>query len=355
MEHYWVLLATHLAQQGRRALLAYPSQGEIPSAIRDAPIHVVWLDYGDRSAAGWRSLSETVRREGVTSLYLTDRAYARLRYAGMRHAGVRTIAVHDHTPGDRPPVSGLKGCIKSEILKVPLWSADIFIAVSEFVRQRMIENARAPAERTVVVPNGVVPFEYADTDRVWARRELCAGDGDLVIGMVARAQRVKGVDFAIHAAENVLAQDSRALFVFVGDGPDLDRFRVLASERRVADRFRFLGRRADARRLMAGFDLGIHPSAGEVGYCLAILEMMNAGLPVVVPDLASVRGATEPGVTGLWYPANESGACAEAILALLSDRSRRESLGRAAREQSLTRFSLAHADAAFLSAVASRL
>ena len=92
---------------------------------------------------------------------------------------------------------------------------------------------------------------------------------------------------------------------------------------------------------MAGFDVGLHPSLGEVGYCLAILEMMNAGLPVIVPDRPSVRGATEPNVTGLWYSANESDACAEAILALLSDPSRRESLGRAAREQSLTRFSLA--------------
>ena len=355
MEHYWALLATHLAKQGRRVLLAYPARGELPRRIRDAPIDVVWLDYGDRTAAGSRSLSETVRREGVTSLYLTDRAYARLRYAGLRRSGVRTIAVHDHTPGDRPPVRGPKGLLKSGVLRVPLWSADIYVAVSEFVRQRMVENARVPVERTVVVPNGVVPLEYSDLDRAWARRELGAGDGDLVIGMVARAQRIKGIDFAIRAARVVLTREPRALFVFIGDGPDLDRFRTLAADEGVAERFKFLGRRTDARRLMMGFDVGLHPSLGEVGYCLAILEMMNAGLAMIVPDRPSVRGATEPNVTGLWYSGNEAGACAEAILALLSDPSRRELLGRAAREQSLTRFSLSRADSVFLADVANRL
>jgi glycosyltransferase involved in cell wall biosynthesis len=106
---------------------------------------------------------------------------------------------------------------------------------------------------------------------------------------------------------------------------------------------------------MAGFDVGLHPSTGEVGYCLAILEMMNAGLPVVVPDRPSVSGATEPNVTGLRYPADDRGACVNALVELLGDPVRRQDLGRAAREQSMTRFSLANADAAFLEAVASRL
>ena len=89
MEHYWALLAENLARQGRRALLAYPSRGEIPPAIQAAPIDVIWLDFGDRSDAGWRALSETVRREGVTSLYLTDRAYARLALCAVATLGCR--------------------------------------------------------------------------------------------------------------------------------------------------------------------------------------------------------------------------------------------------------------------------
>ena len=355
MEHYWALLAGDLARQGRRALLAYPKQGPIPHALRAAPIEIRWFDFGDRSAAGWHALSETVRREGVTSLYLTDRAYADLRYARLRSLGVKSIAVHDHTPGDRPAIRGPKGWIKSGLRRFGPWSADIYVAVSDFVRQRMIENARVPVDSTVVVPNGVVPFEYSGEDRVWARQELGLREDDVVVGMVGRAHRIKGIEFAIRIARIVLAQESKALFAFVGDGPDLDRFRALAAKEGVTERFKFHGRRGDARRLMAGFDLGLHPSMGEVGYCLAILEFMNASLPVVVPDRPSVRGATEPNVTGLWYSAENEGDCATAVLSLLRDPVRRERLGRAARLQSMTGFSLAHADKVFLASVASRL
>lgn len=355
MEHYWVLIAEFLASRGRRALLAYPARGAIPPHILAAPIDVVWLDYGSRSAAGWQALSRTVAREGITSLYLTDRAFSDLRYARLRGLGVQSIVVHDHTPGDRPPIRGMRGWLKARMHRFGPWSANYYVAVSEFVRRRMIDNARVPVERTVVVPNGVTAFQYVETDRAWAREQLGARDGDLVVGMVARANRIKGIEVGIQSARVVLAQEPRALFVFVGDGPDLDLFRRLAAEAGVGERFRFLGRRGDARRLMAGFDVGLHPSMSEVGYCLAILEMMNAGLPVIVPDRPSVSGATEPGVTGLWYPPDDVSACGSTILDLLQDSVRRQGLGRAAYLQSLTRYSLARADEAFLSSVANCL
>jgi glycosyltransferase involved in cell wall biosynthesis len=355
MEHYWCLIAESLASLGRRTLLAYPRGGAIPETIRQAPIDVRWLDFGDRSAQGWRNLAATVRGESITSLYLTDRAYLDMRYIGLRRLGVESIVLHEHRPGDRPPVRGLKGWVKGRIRNVDAWSADLYVAVSDFVRDRMIENARVPENRTLIVPNGVAPIAYSAEDRSRARMEIGACDDEIVVGMVARAHRIKGIEFAIDVAGKVLEENPQLLFVFIGDGPDLQQFRARAEGRGVTDRFRFLGRRSDARRVMAGFDIGFHPSMAEIGYCLAILELMNAGLPVVVPNRPSVRGATEPGVTGLWYPADDMRACARAILDLASDPDRRASFGRAARERTLTQFSLESADAAFSQGVAGRL
>ena len=159
----------------------------------------------------------------------------------MRRLGVERIAVHDHTPGDRPAIRGPKGWIKSGLRRFGPWSADVYVAVSEFVRQRMVENARVPVGSTVVVPNGVMPFEYSDVDRAWARAQLGVREDDVVVGMVGRAHRIKGIEFAIHAARVVLAWEPKAFFVFVGDGPDLDRFRSLAAEAGVAERFQLPG------------------------------------------------------------------------------------------------------------------
>ncbi len=355
MEHYWCLLAEDLARRGRSALLAYPKRGEVPVLIREAPIEVIWLNFGDRSAAGRQALASTVRHAAVESVYLTDRPYIDSTYYHLRRLGVRKIAMHDHRPGDRPAVTGLKGWVKGRLRRAPLWSPDVYVAVTEFVRERMIRNARTPQAATFVVPNGVVSMDYSRDDRAWARQSLGVGDDEIVVGMVGRAHRIKGIEFAMQAADEVLRREPRALFVFVGDGPDLERFRAKAVLAGIGSRFRFLGRRTDVRRLMAGFDMGLHPSAEEVGYCLAILEMMNAGRPVIVPDLPSVRGATEDGVTGLWYRADDTATCAAAILQLVANTSVREQMGVTARERTLTRFSLYYADRSFLDNVASRL
>jgi glycosyltransferase involved in cell wall biosynthesis len=355
MEHYWTLLAGALQDRHRRSVLVYPESGAVPEAIARAPIEVRYLDFGDRSEAGWERIRELVLRERVSSVYLTDRPYSDLRYLRLRSLGVRSIAVHDHTPGGRPPVRGLKGWLKARQRELPGVSADLFVAVSDFVRDRMIENARVPAPRTVVVPNGVVSWEYHPEDRAWGRREIGAADGEIVIGMVARAHRIKGIDCAIRAAASMVTTSPNTLFAFVGDGPDLDYFRRLAAEAGVAARFRFLGHRADARRLMAAFDIGLHPSTAEVGYSLAILEMMNAGLPVVVPDEPSVRGATEPAITGAWYRAGDCEHLACQLARLAGDPASRRAMGEASRERTLTRFSLDEADRAFLAGVASRL
>ena len=52
---------------------------------------------------------------------------------------------------------------------------------------------------------------------------------------------------------------------------------------------------------LASCDFAIHPSKGEVGYSLSILEYMQAGLPVIVSDNPSVCGATLDGVNGCIY------------------------------------------------------
>src|SRR5262249_42325139 len=102
----------------------------------------------------------------------------------------------------------------------------------------------------------------------------------------------------------------------------------------------FIGRRSDARRLMAGMDLGIHPSQREVGYCLAILEMMDARLPLIVPDLPSVSGATRNEITGLLYRDGSVEEATRCLRRLALDASLRHHLGEAASQDVATRYSL---------------
>jgi glycosyltransferase involved in cell wall biosynthesis len=346
MENYWACIAHGMAARGRTCHLAYPKIRDVPQVIRDAPVELHEVKLDETVPAANTAFDALVREVGAESVYLTDRSYTAPYYSHLRRQGVRTIVLHDHTPGERPPVGGLKGWLKAQMFRFGFRACDRYVATSEYIRQRMLSNARIDAARTVVVPNGIRATAWCEDDRAWARAELGVEEDEVVVGMVARAHRVKGIDFAIECARRLQAQGWRRVsFAFVGDGPELDNYRSQAAD--LGPRFRFLGRRMDARRLMRGFDIGFHPSRGEVGYCLAILEMMDASLPVVVPDITSVNGATEHGRTGLVYPPEDVAAATQAIVRLVANPEERAALGVSARSTVAKRFVLARTNEVF--------
>ena len=357
MEHYWATIAGEVAGQGRRCLLAYPRVTTIPRVVEEAPLDVIEFDWESRRSGGWEKLSALVREHRVTGMYLTDRRYWDSTYAKLRRLGVRFLAIHDHTPGSRPEVRGPKGWTKRLVHRWGGWSADLYVATTEFVQQRMVANAGVPLQRTVVVRNGILPAIWTEGDRDWARREIGAMEGEPVVGLVARAHPVKNIDFAIRCASELSRNrpDLPLRWVYVGDGPAMAELKSLASSLDVSDRFVFLGQRGDARRLMAGMDIGFHPSDREVGYCLSILEFMDAGLGVVVPDEPSVSGASEHGVTGLLYSPGDPAAACAAIARLADDPVFREAIGQQARSAVTTHFSIEQSTRELIRCVAGRL
>lgn len=75
---------------------------------------------------------------------------------------------------------------------------------------------------------------------------------------------------------------------FAGDGPTLGRCKALAEELSLSDDILFLGERNDIPRLLAASAVGIQISNWE-GVGLTALEIMAAGVPVIVSDIPGLR------------------------------------------------------------------
>ena len=113
----------------------------------------------------------------------------------------------------------------------------------------------------------------------------------------------------------------------VGDGPGLpavvEALRRAGHERDV----RIFGYRDDAQRLLAQCD-ALVMSSNEEGFCLAALEAMAAGLPVVATAVGGLVELAEGGAA-LLYPAGDPVAGAYRVLELLGDASLRSRLSEA--------------------------
>lgn len=327
MESFWIDLAQLAAARGMRALLAYPETGPVPAHIQMAPIQTIFQDFSDTSPSTVREAMQLVKQHNIKLVYFTDRGFTSPWYAALRLAGVRAIVTHDHTPGDRPDVTGLRGLLKAAWHHLPAINADLQLVVSPLIGRRAMRNARIPASRIAVVQNGIDPIE-CQGDRSYVRREFSLPPQAVVCITVSRAAPYKRIDFVISVAERVVQHHARTdvHFVFCGDGPDMQRLRQLVARAHLEPHFVFAGRRRDVPALLCSSDVAIHPSQGEA-FSLAVVEYMSAGLPLIVPDIPTVCQAVDHDSTGLVYGDGDVVAAADLICELASNEDRRLSIG----------------------------
>lgn len=162
---------------------------------------------------------------------------------------------------------------------------DAHIAVSGAVRSSLPARFRV---RTEVIHHGIdlARVVAQRSERFAVRRELGL-QSSRVVATVANLRRTKGWPDLLVAARRVLDDVDDAVFLAVGQGPMEKEVQTLHRELGLGDRFRLLGYRADAVRLMAGSDVFCLASHNE-GLPVVLMEAMALGLPIVATEVGGV-------------------------------------------------------------------
>lgn len=199
-----------------------------------------------------------------------------------------------------------------------------------------------------IIPNGIPPLQTVPIERTEAAERVGADPRRRWILAVGRLWPQKRYRDLIWAAEVLGTMRGDTTLVIVGDGPQRDeliRHRDQASD---ADRVRFAGHRDDVASLLPHFDQFWIGSEYE-GQSNAVMEAMQAGLPVIASDIPGNRDLVVDGQTGLLVPLGDSAAFAGRAHDLLQDAAQAAALGRAAQQRIADHFSVArmverHAD-----------
>ena len=211
---------------------------------------------------------------------------------------------------------------------------DHLIAVSEGLR-RSYERIGVPARRWTTVPNGIAP-RSRQIGRAAARRALGLHDDRPVVLTIGRLTRMKGQWHLIDAVPELVARFPEVRVVLLGDGPMREDLVRRAAGLGISSSVCFAGHRADARELLDAADVFVLPSLHE-GMPLAVLEAMEAALPVVATRVIGSEEVVVDGETGALVRPADPAALAGAITALLADPALRRSQGMAGRRRYLQR------------------
>ena len=346
IERVYARIADHLATHGVRTLVAYPEMVEPPRTLERSAAKPVVLGVAFDEAAAVRAMEDFIRREGVRALYLTDYPARSRIYRRLRRAGARWILVHDRSSGERSRPRGLKRAAKWLLARLPGATADVVVAVSNYVARRQVEVGLVPASRVVRVWNGMPLPPAAESAAVRTRALLGLGVGPdrLVVACACRAAPEKGVHHLLRAFDRVTRderlQDRHPLLLYAGDGPQMRDLVELRGSLEAREDIRLIGYHPNAAALLGGADLCVVPSVWQDAFPNAVLETMASGKAVIATAVGGIPDMIQDGVSGLLVPPGDEAALTAAMAALLSDPARRSALGQAARERVAARFTL---------------
>lgn len=196
-----------------------------------------------------------------------------------------------------------------------------------------------PAEKMVVIPNGVPPAQPSPVSRQELLAELGLPEPCYLVGLIGRLWPQKRIKDAVWAADLLKVIRDDVHLLIIGDGPQRDRLRRFRDQCQIQDKVHFLGHRDDVPRILPHLDVLWSTSAYE-GQSNAIMEAMAACVPVVATNIPGTRELVEHGVSGFLFSVGDRASLARYTHKLLNDRELARRMGQAAQNRMLEQFSV---------------
>jgi len=222
--------------------------------------------------------------------------------------------------------------------------ADQMVCVTSALRDYLAAAGADPA-RIHVIPNAVRPAAFAldPAARAALRTRLGVGPDQVGVGFVGRFGFWRGMHALMAALAEVAAATPRAHFVLIGDGqlmPDVRRF---IAERSLGSRVTLTGGLPPAAvpAHVAALDVGLLAGSPWYSSPIKLFEYGAAGLAVVAPRVPAVAEVLADGSEGLLVEPEDAPALAAAVVALVTDESRRRALGERYRKRVCAEFTWA--------------
>lgn len=315
-----------------RPLVVFPYSGDAVREYEEAgcDVELMPLAVLRRTSAGAGGMWRLVREQRTTSIALAKLAVE--EKCDLVHTNSMSIISGGPaaTRAGIPHVWQLReapsdgGVFKRFMIRRLVRKADRVVAIS---RQAAVFG---PARKTHIVRNGYdLPVGGIEQTSAVAALERIP-DG-LLVGMVGRISPTK----AQHVAVEALGRSMRLVLagdVYPGHEPYYASLRARVEGLGLHDRVIELGYLPRVEPLLERIDALVVATATGEGFCMAALEAMAHGVPVVSCATGGVEELVIDGRTGLWCEPGSVDDVADALRELRDDPALRARLGEGARE-----------------------
>jgi glycosyltransferase involved in cell wall biosynthesis len=294
------------------------------NALLRAAVSAAGVPYHALSPWNLPGLVRLLRTHRPDVLYLFGRFRTLLWAAAARRAGIRCVVAAERSAATRPSDRWARRLDRRVVTG--------YIANSEAAAARLRAIVGDDGPPVWVVPNGIEAAPLTRKEPGGPPRLLCVGN--------ITANKGQGV--LLEAARLLRPRYPGLRVVLAGRDFSRGRFFRQAQARGLGDLYAATGflDDDDVRGLLAEASLVVLPTLRREGMPTALLEAMQAGVPVVASRVGGVAEIVEDGRTGVLVTPGDARGLADALSRLLTDRGLASRLAANARRHVVERHGL---------------
>lgn len=335
-------LGRFLVQAGHRSLVISQGGRLVEQLETQGSIHLRYPFVGEKSPRALPSILRLRRdllRHRVDILHLRSRLPAWVGYLAWKSL-----------PAKKRPVlvTTFHGFYSVNSYSAVMTRGEKVIAVSRTIGEHIRAAYDVEEERIVVIHRGVDIDEF-DPRKVGEKRvaELRSAwdirpDAGPVILLPARVTRLKGHDVFFSALAMLRDQDWQAVCVGTIDESShhVVALRKQLRELGLSGRIRLVDHCQDMAAALLLADIVVSASREPESFGRTVVEAQAMERPVIATAHGGSMETVDPGETGLLVQPGDATSLARGLHTLLADRTLRQQLGRAGREQVLKNFTV---------------
>ncbi len=243
----------------------------------------------------------------------------------------------------KPYISTCHGYFKTRASRMlfPCWGKRV-IAISDQVRDHLIDDFHVPAASIELIYNGVEVEKfraYSLAEIGLEKTRLGLDKNKKTIGHIGRLSKVKGQKYLILAAEKLTRLRDNVQFLIIGDGEEKESLKRLIRDKGLQDVVFIRPSVRDTALALNCMDIFVMPSLQE-GLGLSILEANAAGVAVAASRVGGIPTVVRDNETGLLFPPGDADSLVSVLCKLLEDQNLKSALVEKAKDEVRDKFSV---------------
>ncbi|MFH1662131.1 MAG: glycosyltransferase family 4 protein [Candidatus Falkowbacteria bacterium] len=200
------------------------------------------------------------------------------------------------------------------------------ICISKLDYEIAKNDLKIPEKKLALIYHGIKNINFLSRDE--AREKLYSisnspspsegeGRGEVLIGSIGNLYKTKGYEYLIEATRLLVDAGLDVKTIIIGEGSERKNLEDLIGQLNLKSRVLLTGRIDNASELLKVFDVFACSSVKE-GFPYAILEAMQAGLPIVSTNVGGIKDMIENNVDGLLVEPKNPHKLAEKIKSIIT-------------------------------------